>query len=50
MTPEQTEEALARIDAAIGPPENETSEQREKRKAQIERDHRTRQIRKGLSS
>lgn len=47
MRPEQLDEALASIDAVVGPPETETDEEHEQRRKMIERDARARQIRKG---
>lgn len=40
---------LDEIDEAVGPPEAETPEEREKRKQMIERDVRARQIRKSAN-
>lgn len=40
------DEVIAHIDAAIGPPEDETDEEHEQRKRMIERDHLAREIRR----
>lgn len=44
------DEVIAHIDAAIGPPENETDEEHAARQAMIERDHRAREIRRNASN
>lgn len=41
-----SEQVLAHIDAAVGPPEDETDTEHAARVAMIERDHRARQLRK----
>lgn len=44
--PDQTDVILAKIDDAVGPPDDETTEEHEARRLMIERDHRARQIRR----
>lgn len=46
MAPEVIEEILAKIDRAVGPPADETPEQRENRRRMIERDAEVRAKRK----
>ena len=52
MAPETIDEILEKIDKAVGPPENETPEQRQKRREMIVRDAEARKVRKlaGLRS
>ena len=40
---------LAKIDAAVGPPEDETEEEHEQRRQMVARDHEARMIRKASS-
>lgn len=47
---DETDEILAKIDAAVGPPADETDEQHEARKLMVERDHRAREIRRDAQS
>lgn len=47
MGQDDTEQILAKIDAAVGPPDDETDDEHEARRRMIERDHRAREIRKG---
>lgn len=42
----QTDAILAKIDAAVGPPEHETDDEHEARRRMVERDHRAREIRR----
>jgi hypothetical protein len=46
MARDRTDELLAKIDAAVGPPETETDVEHEARRVMIERDHRAREIRR----
>lgn len=46
VTDEQLDEVLDRIDAAIGPPESETPEERELRRRMVDRDAEARRIRR----
>lgn len=46
MAPETIEKVLEKIDSLVGPPENETPEERQKRREMIVRDHEARKIRK----
>lgn len=46
MRADQVDEILARIDAAVGPPENETDDEHEDRRKMIERDAEARRIRR----
>lgn len=52
MAPETIEEILEKIDKAVGPPENETPEERQRRREMIVRDAEARKVRKlaGLPS
>lgn len=43
---DETEDIIAKIDAAVGPPDHETDVEHEERKRMIERDHRAREIRR----
>lgn len=49
MSPDQQEDILAKIDEAVGPPENETPEEREQRLATVTRRLEARRIRRAGS-
>lgn len=44
MSPEKVDEILGKIDAAVGPPDSETPEEREQRRQMIERRARRKEL------
>lgn len=46
MAEDDTDKILAKIDAAVGPPDDETADEHEQRRKMIQRDARAREIRR----